>query len=114
MRVLVKSFTSMLMSLFMCTGCKMLHFCAREGPHAHVRVERCTSTNTLYKSASWTPPLRIWKGAGGALWTTSALRLSFFVALQLWSAFLPASVAAQKGEGLPIFEQVGPNFVNPH
>ena len=63
---------------------------------------------------SWTPPLRIWKGAGGVQWTTSALRLSFFVALQLWSAFLPASVAAQKGEGLPIFEQVGPNYVNPH
>ena len=63
---------------------------------------------------SGTPPLRIWKGAGGAQWTTLALHLSFFVALQLWSAFLPASVAAQKGEGLRIFEQVGPNFVNPH
>ena len=50
----------------------------------------------------------------GAPWTTLALRLSFSVVLQSWAASLPASVAAQKGEGLRIFEQVGQNFVNPH
>ena len=30
----------------------MHQFCACEELHAHVRVKRCTSTNTLYKSAS--------------------------------------------------------------
>ena len=60
MRVLVKSFTSMLVSLFMRTGCKMLPFCAREGPHAHARVERCTSTNTLNKSASGSSLRTVW------------------------------------------------------
>ena len=76
-----------------------------------------TSLSKPYQQSShqsWTPPLRIWKGAGGALWIISVLRSSFFVALQWWSAFLHAFAAVQKGEGLPIFEQVGPNFVNPH
>ena len=30
----------------------MLKFCAREELHAHVLLNRCTSRNTLYKSAS--------------------------------------------------------------
>ena len=42
------------MNLFTRTESNMLEFCARGGPHAHVRVERCTSTNTLYKTASRT------------------------------------------------------------
>ena len=44
MRMLVKQLTR--------TESNMLQFCARGGPHAHVRVKRCTSTNTLHKSAS--------------------------------------------------------------
>ena len=50
----------------------------------------------------------------GVPWTTSALLSSFSVVLQSWAAFLPASVAAQKEEGLRIFEKVGQNFGNPH
>ena len=50
----------------------------------------------------------------GVPWTILALLSSFSVVLQSWAAFLPASVAAQKEEGLRIFEQVGQNSVNPH
>ena len=51
-RMLVKHFMRMLVKQLMRTESRLWSGGAREGSHAHMRMERCTSTNTLYKSAS--------------------------------------------------------------